>query len=349
MTEPTVRERIFPQMRAYDAMPAGRIVPFAMLAGPAELRSATINTDRFGFRWTRSSHGVRTAEGIRGMRDVSVIVGGSTVFGVGATADDQTIASMLDESMGTPWLNFGIRGGVSFQEVIHTLRFVHEPASVRALVLFSGVNDTYINLLHEHTGEFDRRFEEQDSILGFFHWRRQALSSLLSRFYGTSAESLVGLPLRDMLLYPIRRPAPPPPPPRLSAEERIERLHQLTRRNALVYAALAKQLGCQPLYVLQPFLSWTGKTQSADERAVMQFLLDSQAGTAWRESYELMKRPETYAAIREALRGAMEEYGIPFVDANPAFNTDETLFVDHVHLNDAGHRIAAHLIERHLK
>ena len=42
----------------------------------------------------------------------------------------------------------------------------------------------------------------------------------------------------------------------------------------------------------------------------MQFLLDSQAGTAWRESYELMKRPETYAAIREALRGAMEEYGI---------------------------------------
>jgi lysophospholipase L1-like esterase len=346
LTDASIRERVFPQMVHYDRMPPGRIVPFAMLAGPANHRSDVVNTDANGFRWTTSGASVQTTETLHGLKDAGIVVGGSTVFGVGSTTDATTLPSFLAARQGTPWLNLGVRGGVSFQEYIHTTRFLHQVDSVRSLVLFSGVNDTYINLLHDHDSEFDRRFEEQNSLLGFYNWKRQALSSAMSAVSRFEAEELVALPVSRILSAPFRRserlPAVPVQP--LAFEQKIQRLQQIARRNFLLYSALGKQLGARVVFVLQPFLSWTRKTVSEDEKNVMDFLLTTQEGTAWRENYEILKRKETHEAILGVFEAASEEFGIPVLDANPRFNTPDTLFVDHVHLNDQGAAIAADIV-----
>lgn len=344
MTDPTARERIFPQMTAYDRMPPGRTVPFAMLAGPAGHRSEVVNTDAHGFRWTTAGGRTWTTEQVAGLRDVGIVVGGSTVFGVGATRDATTLASYLAEAQGSPWLNLGVRGGVSFQELIHTLRFLHQVESVGTLLLFSGVNDTYINLLHDYEAEFDRRFEERNSLLGFYGWQRQALSSVMASVSGFDAEELVAEPVGRMLSAPFRKPEPGAPRTRLDFDQKVERIRQLARRNFLTYSALGRELGARVAFVLQPFLTWTGKPQSEEERQVMDFLHQQQEGSAWAENYATLRLESTYSAVAGAYRSAAEEFGVRFVDSNPHFGSAQTLFVDHVHLNDEGYALASKLV-----
>jgi hypothetical protein len=341
----TIRERIFPQMTAYDLMPPGRTVPFAMLTGPCSHRSDVVNTDAHGFRWTTVEDQTWTTEKVEGLRDVGVIVGGSTAFGVGSTGDTTTLSSNLARAQGSPWLNLGVRGGVSFQELIHTLRFLHRIDSVGTLLLFSGVNDTYINLLHDQESEFDRRFEERNSLLSFYSWQRQALSSTMASVSRFQAEELVAEPIGRILTAPFRRRQVSPRRPALDLSQKIDRIHQLARRNFLTYAALGSQLNARVVFVLQPFLTWTKKPLSEDEREVMDFLLQQQEGSAWAENYSILRLESTYTSVLEAFKSAADEFGISFVDSNPHFRSAQTFFVDHVHLNDEGYALASKLVK----
>jgi lysophospholipase L1-like esterase len=335
----------------YDALPPGRIVPFAMLAGPDNFRSKRINTDKHGFRFTCSGESVYKVENIEDIAPVSIIVGGSTVFGVGSTSDARTIPSLLSGRTNSPWLNFGVRGGTAFQEYIHITRFIHRAKNVNAVVIFGGINDTYINLLHSTSSEFDRRFEEQNSILGFYRWERQALSSLLAMLYRTSPERIVSLPLAKILSFPFsgvaRRKEIMYAP--MSIEKRLERLADVAYRMLLLYAALSKQFGFKLAFVLQPFLEWTGKKLTIDESNVMAYLCEMQEGSSWLTTYELMKSVKMYHAVAEIYRLAALKAGVQWADSNCLFTQEQTYFVDHVHLNDEGCAVAVESIINQLK
>ena len=62
--------------------------------------------------------------------------------------------------------------------------------------------------------------------------------------------------------------------------------------------------------------------------------------------------PDRYAAMRKAAVEFCARQQIPCLDMSsaPEFRAErETLFIDTVHLNERGHRLAADLIERRLR
>lgn len=327
-------------MQAYDEMPPGRIVPFAMLAGPQSLQSPRINTDRFGFRHTSADNQVFKVEDSFGADDVNLLIGGSTAFGVGATSDQQTVASLLARSTGQVWLNLGIRGATSLQEYIHLIRFVGSWRKIRNIVFFSGVNDMYVNLLHDTDAEFDRRFEESGSLVGFYSWQRQAVSQLASRVFRVEPEAIVSLPLTQMVLYPFTRKKQGAPA-RLSIEERLERFWRCIRRNMLLYSALGQELNCDVFYLLQPFASWTGKSLTPDEELVFRYLEEVQRDESWSDVKRMMSQDWMYAAVVRMMTDSSSGTRVNFIDTNSAFARQSTLFVDNIHLTDEGYSVAA--------
>lgn len=331
-------------MRAYDEMPPGRFVPFAMLAGPANVRTEVVNTDSHGFRWTVAPDGIQTVERAANFEEVSILIGGSTAFGVGAMSDSTTITSLLSRETRRPWLNFGMRGAVSLQEYVHLIRFVHRFPNVREIVLFSGINDVYINLLHTTASQFDRRFEEQNGVLSLYSLKRQAATLLFARVYGAQPERLVSLPLKEMFFYPLRARPSTAPAPELGLDDQFGVIADIVTRNFFLYAALAAQLGCRLHFILQPFFPWTAKRPSQAEATVFEYLLRLQSGTRWREMLDLMGQSTVRDRVVDVYSNAAAQRGVPFRDSNDEFAGPDTLFVDSVHLSDAGHARAAQVI-----
>ncbi len=71
-----------------------------------------------------------------------ILVGGSSVFGVGATSDSSTLASLLWSryARSAPWLNFGGWPFNSSQKVLLFTLYRHLLGQVSEIVIFSGVN-----------------------------------------------------------------------------------------------------------------------------------------------------------------------------------------------------------------
>ncbi|MFM8778940.1 MAG: SGNH/GDSL hydrolase family protein, partial [Acidimicrobiaceae bacterium] len=104
------RNLIVPQMRDYDELGMRQEwVPHLMYFHPRNAALKSVTTDEFGFRNTTGAKpGAPTA----------LLVGGSSVFGIGATSDAMTIPSLLNTATKYNWLNFGGRAFNSTQEAI---------------------------------------------------------------------------------------------------------------------------------------------------------------------------------------------------------------------------------------
>tara|TARA_R110002050_G_scaffold57423_3_gene128978 strand:+ start:117567 stop:118628 length:1062 start_codon:yes stop_codon:yes gene_type:complete len=334
-----IRYEIYPQMEMYDSMPSGRTVPYAMLAGPDSFKSDAINTDSFGFRLSKYEDKFISCDNIADYEKINIIVGGSTVFGVGATSDTTTIASLLSEQTDTPWLNLGVRAGVSFQEYIHLIMFLHKANKIENIVFFSGVNDVYINELTEERKSYDNRF---CSGLELLDYKKALKVSVIAKILRLNVEDILGKSLKE--IFSFWRSDRGSICSSLSKNEKIRVLRDNTQRNFLLYSSLKKELSSNILYILQPFSSWADKSLSSDELQVFEYLDKLQAKTKWGEQKSRMGEKSTYYDFVAILNEASESHGIEFVDSNPYFSGEESLFVDSVHLNDQGNRIAARII-----
>ena len=68
-----------------------------MFTSTPNYSGGVLNTDRFGFRKTNFKNYSYSVENLNGISDCSLIVGGSTVFGVGSTSDGNTISSLMSK------------------------------------------------------------------------------------------------------------------------------------------------------------------------------------------------------------------------------------------------------------
>jgi len=334
-----IRYEIYPQMESYDSMPSGRAVPYAMLAGPESFESEAINTDSYGFRLSNFKGKVISCENIAEYEKVNIIVGGSTVFGVGATSDQTTVASLLSEQTDIPWLNFGVRGGVSFQEYIHLIMFLHKANKIENIVFFTGVNDIYINELSEKKSNYDNRFCNSLELLDC---KKVIKAYVAAKVLRLNIDDLVGKSIKEILAF--WRGKDVMIEPALSRIEKTRVIRENTQRNFLLYAALKKELTTNILYILQPFSSWTEKKLTHEESHVFKYLDELQVKTKWGEQKSRMGQKSTYDDFVKILDGASNAYGIEFIDSNPYFTINESLFVDSVHLNDQGNKLAAEII-----
>ena len=104
------RNLLVPQMRDYDELGMNQEwVPHLMYFHPRNVALKSVSTDEYGIRKT---------SGARTDSPTALLVGGSSVFGIGATSDSTTIPSLLNAGTRYNWLNLGGRAFNSTQEVI---------------------------------------------------------------------------------------------------------------------------------------------------------------------------------------------------------------------------------------
>ena len=323
-------------MEAYELMPAGTCPPYAMLANPSCYQSKEINTDAFGFRVTPYQDKHLSIENIMNYESVNFLVGGSTVFGVGSSNDFATISAYLGEFTNEPWVNLGLRGGVSFQEYIHFIQHFKKARKIKNVVFFSGINDIYRNFIDNRNAIFDKRFQTQNDQYSFNSARRISLAYLKSivtqrtvqSYLDTGADLDIKLKEKDI---------------RVTAKENIEKIFN---RNFHLYNALASYDEFKLTYFIQPFLPLTRKVPSEKEVAATFRNEKLQENTKWLEVKDRII--SNFDDIKIILFKLAHQYSIPIYNTSPIFSTEDSLFTDNVHLTDAGCKLAARFISENV-
>lgn len=357
-----VTPRLAPQMADYDRL-SGQIDwrPYLMYFQPPNFVSGAVTTDRFGFRPAIDHTGRRVTIDDAQTETVSLVVGNSVSFGVGATSDARSLTSRIASHTGDCWLNFSGRAFGAMQELVLFQSYRHKLGRVRRVILLTGLNDFYLFYAPKMFDDIFGIFFFSEAFYGAMNRRPQALSSkrallaaLLRPFYGEdidyAAVSLAQLPglLMRRRSSRKRQIAPEPDYPALVAERREHRGRIIDHlaRTLEIWAVLAHGLGFELTYMLQPILPWTGKALSPEERELL--AAQDAAGGRWHPILRAALDDDHHRWYTAALAGLCARFGIPFVDLGVEMRDDPRwLFIDRVHMNDAGQDLAARLVSHH--
>jgi hypothetical protein len=315
-------------MRDYDELGMRQVwVPHLMYFHPQNVSLKSVSTDEFGFRnATGSKPGAPTA----------LLVGGSSVFGIGATSDATTLPSLLNATTKYNWLNFGGRAFNSTQEAI--LAHLSNTKKIDGpIVVMSGANNLTRSLM---SGSFSKMFG------AFFH---QGLfeSQMRSAAVGNRAlarQLIAGLRVRFGVGEKQR--SQPVSNTSHSKAESYTAMLTVFERDCAYFQMLAKHNSTSASFVLQPFAPWIQKTLAEQEKELFE-LLDQEAEGFSRVLSELAERKQQYT---QDLQAICARTGLKFVDLNtaPELQKPDWLFVDRVHLTDAGYLVVAKLLVRDL-
>lgn len=344
MGSTNIRNQIFPQMQDYDNMPSGHFVPYSMLSGPENFKSKNINTDRFGFRITKSNNLTSIVENINEYEKVNIILGGSTVFGVGSTNDSKTIASLLQSYTGEKWLNFGVRGCNSLQEYIYLISHLSKANNIKNIIFFSGINDLYLSLVNEYHDDYDYGFGTKFNKISSFHPYHQSFAVFFSRLYGLDYNDLIQFRKKEMI-FPFLK-FNKKEKEKLDFNKRIDRFLNQYQRNFKLYKGLKNSLQTDKVqFILQPLINWSNKNISKNEKKVLDFLNKQQKESPWQEFKLVIDQKEVVNKINIFFDSLSRSENIRFQNSNTFFdNENSDCFVDSVHLTDYGNKKIAEFI-----
>lgn len=325
----SARSELTPQMRDYEAKftDAGEVrwLPYLMYFHPAEHRSAAVNTDSSGFRYSEAD-GRRYSVADHGdIGPVRLLAGSSTVFGIGASSDAWTLSSRMTEHdpRPQPWLNLGGRSFNSTQELLLFSLYRHLLPSVEEIVLLSGFNNLGLARLPASArGEHGAFFNCNQffDALGPESRQQKPVLSILRRVKDQSGE-----------------PEPVP-----GMEEQIAYAAELTLRHLDVWRALANDLGAKLTFVLQPLAGWVREVGSPQEERLFAEL--DELGN-FRQTYGDILQQEVCRGYAEAIEAGAKKMDVGFLNLSPvlaeAVEADQWLFVDRIHFTDSGHDFVA--------
>jgi hypothetical protein len=319
-------------MRDYEAKftDAGEVrwLPYLMYFHPAEHRSAAVNTDVSGFRYSEAGGRRYSVADHSDTGPVRLLAGSSTVFGIGASSDAWTLSSRMTEydSRPQPWFNLGGRSFNSTQEMLLIALYRHLLPEVEEIVLLSGFNNLGLARLPSAVrGEHGAFFNCNQFFDALGSSSRQP-KPVLSRLRRDPA-------VRD------RSGAPEPVP---SMAEQVAYAADLTLRHLDVWRALASDLGAKLTFVLQPLSGWVREVGSPEEEALFAEL--DQLGN-FREVYGDILQQEVCRDYAEAIEAGARKMDVGFLNLAPvlagALSPDQWLFVDRIHFTDSGHDFVA--------
>lgn len=315
-----------PQVRDYHEQQLHPIPYLGFIQQP-NYRSSCVNTDEVGFRHSEDAQGVVHSGNWKDRACRGLLLGGSAAFGVGAGADDRTIASLLSRRLGCSFLNAGIRSGNSTQELVSALPFV---AQADRVVVYTG-NNTLLACL-QSLGRFDifaPLFQEETLA-------RMGLLSLRSYRQMFRRGTLPDHLAEGQVCTP---PTGPAPSPRQAAAQALSiqtRDMELLRRLCEPSAELT--------VVIQPFALTAKADLTEEEEHLFDLLFKSK-----RESYALNKErmAELWPPYIEELTRACRNAGIHLIDANQC-SLEGWCFIDPVHMTDRGYAAVSDYIVEHL-
>lgn len=329
------RDELVPQFQEYakfDDRGEVRYLPYLMYFHRANYRSAALNTDSAGFRFTHGPDGQRAgvseeqAEG-----PVRILSGSSTVMGIGAGSDAATLASRLwsKHAPSLPWLNFGGRCYNSTQEVLLFMLYRHLLPEVDEIVVFSGLNDLTVARLPEW----------QQGDHGAF-W-----------FCGEFFDAMEGVRIQAQQDAGVKR----------AKRRRTVSWHDEARRDITTVVDSAADLTLRRLetwrllagpkarvtYVLQPMSLWVRDTPAPQERLLFDEIDRISKFGTWEQLYGDISKKEVAASFSDKLSAGCAERGIRYFDLNPvvaeAVTEKDWIWVDRAHYTDYGNDLVAEI------
>ena len=263
-----------------------------------------------------------------------VVLGGSVVWGTGASADDTTIpgylAGLLREARGgrpVEVVNAGDSGYESTQEVIDFWLRLADLAP-DAVVSVTGFNDVFAGLTNDVAGfpqnfpDFKIRLESRGLRRAAWGVADVALASHLVRAGAvTVRRAFVARERTTAEGYSIRYAAP-------------DDVARVFEHNMALLAAMVRARGGRFVCVLQPALGVGHKPLAPSER--------SELAIAERDfrGYAAYVRA-VYARLTAALGRLHDEHDVTTVDLVDAFGASAPVFLDEVHVTDAANRVLA--------
>ena len=323
-------------MKAYSEMSAGVFPPYLMLQNPSNYNSDVISTDEHGVRFSNFKGVFIGVNEVNKFDFVNLVVGASTAFGVGSSSDDKTLSSYLSDLNNEPWLNLGIRGCNSFQEIILLNHLIGRLPPVKNMVILSGINDLYRNVMDSEISNYDKRFGYQNDYLSMYSPSRIAKSYFISLLSNKT--------VRQVLESDWKHGSKTDHD--YDSELVMKNLSNICNRNFKIYSKFkfAKRVA----YVLQPFASISKSKFTYNETQAFLHTEKLQRNTKWQiHKKRLISLHQEYKVL---LVNAADANSNTLFDANEWFGDDVDLFVDHVHLTDLGYyKLAENVNEKILK
>jgi len=342
-----LRYKISPQMQEYDQLGIAWS-PYTMFHSTPSYRSSIVNTDRFGLRNTIADGKSFSLESLEGCTSCSIVVGGSTVFGVGSSSDLSTIPSILSNSTKSFFLNFGGRAYNSTQELILFCRFASLLPKLDNVLIFSGLNNLYLSKYEEtiFPPYFFSHLHNESMLDKRLSAKRKFLKLILNPIFGSNinyeTDSVKDL-IKIFNNYRVSQSF------KLLCEDKfnLTKAVKTFEEDLYIWKNLSSSMNFNLQFILQPIPSWCQKIFSTEEVQLFEFL-DQQLISF--DALRLLSTQELYYEYCSSLRKVCNDLGINFTDANLFFkSTDEWLFVDRAHLTDRGNVLMAKMLTNVLK
>ena len=311
-------------MKSYDQI-SYEYKPFVMFFNCSNYKSKIVNTDEIGFRLNYYNNNLKKLSNFFDKENVTIIIGGSLVFGFGATSDNNTISSILSKKTNNIYLNFGATAFNSKQEILLFLNFFQRFKKIDKVIIVSGANDLYLNLINdeEEWGNFFFKKKYQ-SIFDRYKNRNNFYNKFnyfLNKFKKQNNKTEN---------YKIN----------------FEKLHNDYNQNLKLWSKLSTSFDFKIHFFLQPLAIWTKKRLSEDEDKLFN-ILDNSNDLAHLMLKETSKI-ENYIKFSKLLENLSKEINKNFTDLNiklnQSKNLNKSLFVDRIHMNDLGYNELSNII-----
>jgi hypothetical protein len=311
---------LMPHIKDYNV---GRVwLPYVMNTLPPGIRTNSLNTDGFGFRYTITGDGSRLSPETGAVGPVSLLTGASLPFGWAATSDEKTVASHLSKIEKLPWYNLALPGLTLPQNIIHLLFFLPQIKEVKRIVLISGTTD------------LNQFFSAPlyPKLYGGFYQFMEYFSTLNGEFYD-AVKREIRIPGEYSKLFSENRDP---------MNSHSDFLASLTNSIAIL-SFLAKSLDAELIFALQPVARWIERELSPEERCLI-------LSKPERSLFLAEKTADAYQTwYGSALENICGELNVKYLNLNKHFEAAKDapawLFADNFHLVDAGAELVGKILK----
>ncbi len=345
------RYNLVPQMKVYDSL-GYEWLPFIMFNQTANFRSKEINTDNKGFRFNSYHQNFPKSifEQKKDKQNV-IILGSSYSFGVGSTSDVNTVVGNLEQiNNNYNYFNLSGRAHVGLQEIISLLLNINEIQNVKRIIVLSGINDIHLSKFQDTTypdliyfkSLFESKMEESQLSYGKKIFKRM-FDLFSSR--EISYEALKQINRSNLINF------------LSSSKFRKEKLNTKVRenisieqkinRNIRLYKLLKDYYKCEIDFYFQPVNNW------CKDRSIQEYQLQEYSNKYFSRINQHIDKTyniDNYKKFTSLFHNLINKNGINFYDLNDHFRKNSSkkdwLFVDRVHCNDKGYKLAAELINK---
>lgn len=318
------RYKIVPQMEFYDKISC-EYKPFVMFFNVPNFKSKIVNTDNLGFRLNYYNNEIKSVSSFYNKPRISIVIGGSLVFGFGSSSDQNTISSNLSFKTNRIFVNFGATAFNSTQEILLFMNFFQKFSIIEEVIIISGANDLYLNLINNEDDWGNFFFKKKyEKIFDKHNNQNNLILKLKKSYYKILNKKVNHKPLKI----------------------NFEKLKNNYIQNFSLWSSISKSFNFKIHYFLQPMANWINKKLTDDEINLFN-ILDNSDDFAHLTLKETSKY-ENYTEFSKLLKNVTDLYNINFTDLNEQFNKIENLnnsiFVDRVHMNDRGYEEISKII-----